>query len=406
MRSLLHRMVAGWPAATCLTLLLAACGGGGGGGSTTNAAPASATLSGTAVDGYLKGATVFLDVNGNGLADAGEPSTLTDDTGRYALDVSAVARPVNGLRIVATGGVDTDTGYAFTGKLSSRADDATNGQLVSPLTSLVDALVSQGLSVAAARDKVAQALGMTAADLSTDPVAAVASQPAIYTRQIALQRAVQLLASANSRENESAHEAQERIYRALARIVLAQNTPATVGELVAKLSESQSASGRELADTIESTIDTALRSPGGHASAKATLQAMDQIRNEMENAQHYDLKQAARRLDERGKGSAYTKLADRSDKAGQADAINTVTRSTGTTTTLTQPANTKGRLLASNCFQCHGTGGVGGFDRIRGGDASEVKEFLRKPAGSGIMAAHAQGYTSSQLDLIIAYLKQ
>lgn len=74
-----------------------------------------------------------------------------------------------------------------------------------------------------------------------------------------------------------------------------------------------------------------------------------------------------------------------------------------TTTASTVP---NGRLLASNCFQCHGTGGVGGFDRIRGSDAAEVRDYLRKSARSDIMAAHAQGYTSAQLDAIIAYLKQ
>ena len=77
----------------------------------------------------------------------------------------------------------------------------------------------------------------------------------------------------------------------------------------------------------------------------------------------------------------------------------------GAGTTVTAPAM-PGRLLASNCFQCHGTGGVGGFDRIRGSDAAEVRDYLRKSARSDIMAAHAQGYTSAQLDAIIAYLKQ
>ena len=72
----------------------------------------------------------------------------------------------------------------------------------------------------------------------------------------------------------------------------------------------------------------------------------------------------------------------------------------------TASAVLNGRLLASNCFQCHGTGGVGGFDRIRGSDAAEVRDYLRKSARSDIMAAHAQGYTSAQLDAIIAYLKQ
>ena len=80
--------------------------------------------------------------------------------------------------------------------------------------------------------------------------------------------------------------------------------------------------------------------------------------------------------------------------------------STSTTTTVTQPANTNGRLLASNCFQCHGTLGLGGFDKIRGSDAQEVLEYLTKPASSDIMAAHAQGYTLDQLKAIVAYLQQ
>ncbi|MFP8780072.1 hypothetical protein [Hydrogenophaga sp. RWCD_12] len=70
------------------------------------------------------------------------------------------------------------------------------------------------------------------------------------------------------------------------------------------------------------------------------------------------------------------------------------------------PANAEGRLLASNCFQCHGTNGTGGFESIRGGEAKEVMEFLTKPASKEIMAAHAQGYTTAQLQKIIAYLQQ
>lgn len=76
----------------------------------------------------------------------------------------------------------------------------------------------------------------------------------------------------------------------------------------------------------------------------------------------------------------------------------------GSTTAL--PRNTEGRLLASNCFQCHGTNGTGGFESIRGGEAKEVLEFLTKPASKEIMAAHAQGYTTAQLQKIIAYLQQ
>ena len=78
----------------------------------------------------------------------------------------------------------------------------------------------------------------------------------------------------------------------------------------------------------------------------------------------------------------------------------------GSSTPVAQPANTTGRLLASNCFQCHGTLGRGGFDNIRGGEAGEVREYLGKTASGDIMAAHAQGYTPAQLDAIVQYLNQ
>lgn len=78
----------------------------------------------------------------------------------------------------------------------------------------------------------------------------------------------------------------------------------------------------------------------------------------------------------------------------------------GAAAAVAQPANTEGRLLASNCFQCHGTLGTGGFDNIRGSEASEVLEYLTKTANRDIMAAHAQGYTRAQLQSIIAYLQQ
>jgi cytochrome c553 len=73
---------------------------------------------------------------------------------------------------------------------------------------------------------------------------------------------------------------------------------------------------------------------------------------------------------------------------------------------LAQPINTEGRLLASNCFQCHGTLGNGGFEEIRGKSANELLEYQRKPVGSNIMAAHIQGYTPEQLRKIAAYLNQ
>ena len=68
-----------------------------------------------------------------------------------------------------------------------------------------------------------------------------------------------------------------------------------------------------------------------------------------------------------------------------------------------------GRLLASNCFQCHGTNGKGpGFDTIAGKSASELyqelKDFQSGKEGDGIMTKHAMGYTDAQLQSLAAWL--
>lgn len=61
-----------------------------------------------------------------------------------------------------------------------------------------------------------------------------------------------------------------------------------------------------------------------------------------------------------------------------------------------------GRLLASNCFGCHGTNGypAGGFDRLAGESASEIAgelKEMRTKTDKGIMRVHALGYTDQQI---------
>jgi cytochrome c553 len=70
-----------------------------------------------------------------------------------------------------------------------------------------------------------------------------------------------------------------------------------------------------------------------------------------------------------------------------------------------------GRLLASNCFQCHGTGGAGSsFGSIAGKSTDEIYKKLRemqaKEPGNDIMKAHARGYTDDQLRQLSLYLSQ
>lgn len=78
-----------------------------------------------------------------------------------------------------------------------------------------------------------------------------------------------------------------------------------------------------------------------------------------------------------------------------------------TTTTAPPP----GRLLASNCFQCHGYDGKSsiGFERLSGESVSEITKELREMRSKSrpdIMDIHARGYSDEQILLIATYLSQ
>ena len=67
-----------------------------------------------------------------------------------------------------------------------------------------------------------------------------------------------------------------------------------------------------------------------------------------------------------------------------------------------------GRLLASNCFQCHGTNGQGpGFEKLSDKSAREIFKELREMKADDdddLMAHHARGYTTAQLRALSRYL--
>lgn len=59
-----------------------------------------------------------------------------------------------------------------------------------------------------------------------------------------------------------------------------------------------------------------------------------------------------------------------------------------------------GRLLASNCFQCHGINGGGGVEKIAGKSASEiVKELkeMQQKSPPKMMDMHARGHTDAEI---------
>ncbi len=138
---------------------LVGCGGDKGSQDVgTNAGTESRPLYARVVDGYIAGATVYVDQNENGTLDAFEPRAVTDRDGFFsynhvtgtdycasdtpdALKKHCLRAPIGAdpeLLIRVTGGYDTVTGLPFKGILSLRAKDLDKNdlRLVTPLTSL------------------------------------------------------------------------------------------------------------------------------------------------------------------------------------------------------------------------------------------------------------------------------
>lgn len=116
-----------------MAVTIAGCGGGGSAGS-----PATTAISGTVADGYLSGAEVFLDKNGNYQWDGGEPMTTTDANGAYRMTVSAADASMYPIVVRAIAGttIDKDTNTAVANGYVMSAPAGHPG-FKSPMTTLV-----------------------------------------------------------------------------------------------------------------------------------------------------------------------------------------------------------------------------------------------------------------------------
>lgn len=107
---------------------LISCGGGGGGNST------DATISGNVADGYLRGAIVCADENGNKKCDDNESQAETGENGVYTLPASAINHPI--IAEVRETTVDEDTMVAIGSKTYTLS--TTQGKaFISPITTAV-----------------------------------------------------------------------------------------------------------------------------------------------------------------------------------------------------------------------------------------------------------------------------
>ncbi len=153
------------------TFVLSGCGGGG--GASAGGAPTSQGFSGVAVDGYLFNARAFLDLNGNGTYDVGEPTSLTGTDGSFNL--SATQDQINSHSVIvqAISGTTIDQDNPNTPLSAGFTMIAPAGypSVVSPLTTQVAAKMASGLSIDSAKSAVQSELGLTSIDVMKNFVA-------------------------------------------------------------------------------------------------------------------------------------------------------------------------------------------------------------------------------------------
>jgi hypothetical protein len=120
---------------------------------------ASGFLQGIVADGYISGAEIFLDINGNGIADVGESTGIfTQEDGSFFLPST-----LPNAAIIAVGGVNIDTNLEQLTPLRAPPGSTT----INPLTTLVQAVIDRAaqignpISVEAAATQVANSLGIT-----------------------------------------------------------------------------------------------------------------------------------------------------------------------------------------------------------------------------------------------------
>lgn len=169
-------------------------------------------IAGKAVDGYIKDAVVFADLDGNGSISPGELSATTDASGGFMLPgVNAFGQ------LIVSGGIDIATGKAFEGRMLAPP----GATVINPLTTLLVKLEQADAKVAGdAAAKLTAALGLPSAFpfLHYDPIyeanrtdtpatetaEAVAIQAMIAKIQIAVSQTAAFLSGAGVPADEAA----------------------------------------------------------------------------------------------------------------------------------------------------------------------------------------------------------
>ena len=156
------------------------------------------TVSGVVADGYIKGATVFADLNKNGNLDSGEPNGITDDNGKYTLNYNG---SLDGIPIVSQNGFDIERNETFESTLVSFIDG--NNINITPLTTLTYYYMkNKNVDFNTAKQKVAEVLDINSDDIQKDPT----QNNTLKTLALKVQLSIETAAKLTNKEPEKVFE--------------------------------------------------------------------------------------------------------------------------------------------------------------------------------------------------------
>lgn len=157
-------------------LSFAGCGGGGGAGSINSSTP-TVSFNGVAIDGILKSARAFLDLNDNGTYEDGEPTAITDGNGAFTLSATEAQKAAHSVVVAAIAGqtVDLDTPDVAITKGFTLLAPPGKPEIVSPITTNLVARVKAGQTLSQAEAAVKTDFGLPNIDLYKNYISAKAT---------------------------------------------------------------------------------------------------------------------------------------------------------------------------------------------------------------------------------------
>ncbi len=277
--------------ATVAILSLSACGGSNNGGGTPSS---DKTISGRAVDGYLSGAAVCLDLDGNGQCSAKEPNTFTDENGSYEI-TATVAQQNNPnykkAKMIVFGGRDIDTGKNFTGKLVSEFNPENPTDIfITPVSTVVASVIKadSNLTKEQAETKVAKILGLTKAEVTADPIAeAKKGNTKVLSKALEIQKAVEVLADSDTKKVPAVYDAFGKTLNKTSEESNVSKILTDLGDDSTQYSSDKIKSAKDMAENTKTVIDT-MKGSDATDIKKAALTIND-VKNDIDSNKTIDL---------------------------------------------------------------------------------------------------------------------